>query len=247
VTYQERTYRHIFAQKDMVHFQVVIKDTDLDIGIPRIHYGPEIITRAKAIISHYRGQLESYIERDPTFAHSLVPYNTLTDAPPIVKDMAAAAGMADVGPMAAVAGAIAEYVAKELVGENEEIIIENGGDIYLNTHRSRNIGVFAGQSSIFSHHLALKISPDLSPLGICTSSGTIGHSLSFGRADAAVIMAETAILADAVATAAGNIVQKPADVEKAAQFAATMSGDFRGRICCRGMLVRCDNIRSSTI
>jgi ApbE superfamily uncharacterized protein (UPF0280 family) len=126
--------------------------------------------------------------------------------------------------MAAVAGAIAQFVAQELVGPEVEIIIENGGDIYLNSTRPRNIGIFAGQSSSFSNRLALEIAPELCPLGICTSSGTVGPSLSFGHADAAVIMASSSVLADAVATAAANVVQQPRDVEKAAQLAAAVPG-----------------------
>jgi len=221
--FEERTYRRLFTQKDMIHFQVAYKETDLDIGIPRVKFKPEMLTRAEAIIRHYRRELEIYIERDPSFARALVPCNTLRDAPPIAREMAAAARLAGVGPMAAVAGAVAQYLAKDLVGTKEEIIIENGGDIYINTFRSRNIGIFAG-SSTFSQRLALRIDPELGPLGICTSSGTVGPSLSFGRADAAVIMATSAILADAVATAVGNAVQKTTDVEKAAHIATKIPG-----------------------
>jgi ApbE superfamily uncharacterized protein (UPF0280 family) len=224
LTYQERTYRYLFAQKDMLHFQITHKDSDLDIGIPREQFCPEMVSRAKALIEAYRRQLEMYIEGHPHFAFTLVPCDTLPEAPAIAREMAAAARMAGVGPMAAVAGAIAQYVALDLVGPTAEIIVENGGDIYLNSYRPRNIGIYAGESSCFSNRLALKVTPELCPLGICTSSGTVGHSLSFGHADAAVIMATSAPLADAVATAAANVVQQPLDVEKAARLAATIPG-----------------------
>lgn len=224
MTYQERTYRYLFAQKDLIHFQVTYKDSDLDIGISRECFSPGIINRAKAILQAYRRQLEMYIEEHPFFAHTLSPCNTLPGAPAIAQEMAAAAKLAGVGPMAAVAGAIAQYVAQDLVGPAAEIIVENGGDIYLNSNRTRHIGIFAGNSSLFTNRLALKITPELCPLGICTSSGTVGHSLSFGRADAAVIMASSSVLADAVATAAANVVQQPNDVEKAARLAASIPG-----------------------
>ncbi|QGP93540.1 hypothetical protein MGLY_29560 [Neomoorella glycerini] len=223
MAYEERSYRRLFAQEDLVHFQVAYKETDLDIGIPKAQFKPELVRQAEEIIRHYRWQLEAYLARDPVFARTLVPHDVPEEAPPIAREMAAAASLAGVGPMAAVAGAMAQYVATDLVGPGGEIIVENGGDIYLNSSRSRLIGIFAGASP-FSHRLALKVEPRMCPLGICTSSGTVGPSLSFGRADAAVILATSAALADAVATAAGNTVQEPADVEKAARLAANIPG-----------------------
>lgn len=223
MNYQERTYRQLFAQKDMVHFQVRYKETDLDIGLPRVTFKPETIKKTEIVIRKIRKELEEYIVRDPFFSTSLEPYKTLPGAPPIVEAMALAANLAGVGPMAAVAGAVSQYTARQIASDEEEIIVENGGDIYIVTKRNRTVGIFAG-SSVFSHRLAIRVEPDMSPLGICTSSGTVGPSLSFGNADAAVILAENAPLADAVATAAGNLVQMPEDVEKAATMASTISG-----------------------
>jgi hypothetical protein len=98
------------------------------------------------------------------------------------------------------------------------VIVENGGDIYIRSGRVRKIGIFAGESP-FTNRVALEIQPHQTPLGVCTSSGTVGHSLSLGRADAVVILAPSAPLADAVATAAGNLVQDERDLEKAVNFA----------------------------
>ena len=221
--YEERSYRRYFVQEDLVHFQVAYKETDLDVGIPKARFKPELVRRAEKIIRYYRRELEAYISRDLDFARTLAPHDVQPEAPPIAREMAAAARLAGVGPMAAVAGAMAQYVAFALAGPEEEIIVENGGDIYLNSSRSRLIGIFAGASP-FSHRLALRVEPYMCPLGICTSSGTVGPSLSFGRADAAVILATSATLADAVATAAGNAVQEPLDVEKAARLAAAIPG-----------------------
>jgi len=220
--YEERTYRSLFSQSDLVHFQVAYKETDLDVGIPRSLFKPEIIKKAEKTIRYLRLELEKYIERDPVFLQTLKPHNVLSDAPVIVKEMAKAAKLAGTGPMAAVAGAMAQFVANELVKKGE-IIIENGGDIYLKSFKTRTVGIFAG-ASVFSNKLALSIEPEICPVGICTSSGTVGPSLSFGRADAAVIIAPSAALADAVATAVGNIVSKPDDVEKAAQVASKIPG-----------------------
>jgi ApbE superfamily uncharacterized protein (UPF0280 family) len=114
--------------------------------------------------------------------------------------------------MAAVAGAIAEWVSKDLLKLSKEVIIENGGDIYLATARERTIGIYAGQSSL-SLKIGIVIGPEESPLGVCTSSGTVGPSLSFGKADAVCILSKSAALADAAATAVGNIVQEKKDIE----------------------------------
>ena len=104
-------------------------------------------------------------------------------APGIVKAMAVAAQKASVGPMAAVAGAIAEFVGKDLLKFSEQVIVENGGDIFIRTDRKRTLGIYAGEDSPFTGKLAIEVDPCESGMGICTSSGTVSHSLSFGNAD----------------------------------------------------------------
>jgi ApbE superfamily uncharacterized protein (UPF0280 family) len=128
-----------------------------------------------------------------------------------------------VGPMAAVAGAVAEYVGRELLTFSPEIIVENGGDIFLKILRQRTVGIYAGDSPL-TGKIGLEINPRETPLGVCTSSGTVGHSLSFGKADAAVIIAASATLADAAATAIGNRVNRPEDVAGAIQFGKGING-----------------------
>lgn len=221
--YTERSYRQRFRQEDLIHFQVVVKQTDLDIGIRRERFSPALAEWVKQMVQEHRVLLEEYIARDPAFLHSLTPRSALPEAPSIAIDMAEAARKAGVGPMAAVAGAFAEYIGRALLKRSRDVIVENGGDIYLRTTRQRHIGIFAGNSPL-SNRIALKIQPRHTPLGICTSSGTVGHSLSFGKADAVVILSPSATLADAVATAAGNVVQCPDDVQKAVEFAAQIDG-----------------------
>ena len=223
MVYEARSYRKDFRHADLVHFQVVLKETDLDIGIPKKHYTSELVRLAQEVTVKYRLQLEEYIKTHQEFLTSLEPVQLTPFAPAIAVQMADAAKIAGVGPMAAVAGAMAEAVGTELARHSGEIIIENGGDIFLRTKKKRRIGIFAGQSP-FSGKIALEILPELSPLGICTSSGTVGHSLSLGKADAAVILSGSAALADAVATATGNLVQKPDDVQTALEFAANIPG-----------------------
>jgi len=146
--------------------------------------------------------------------------------------MADAARLCGVGPMAAVAGAIAEFVGRELLEFSPEIIVENGGDIFVKSLRQRTIGIYAGGSPL-TGRLGLQIEPEDTPLGICTSSGTVGHSLSFGRADAAIVLADSATLADAAATAIGNRVSEPADIEKGIEFAQSI-GQLKGVVIIKG-------------
>jgi len=219
--YQPRTYRHWVKGDDLVEFSVVVKETDLFIRATS-----NLRRKAQKLVLKHRGSIEKYIARHPDFLTSLEPLDVGPEAPLIVRDMADAASLCGVGPMAAVAGAIAEFVGEELLDFSPEVIVENGGDIYLKSLRQRTIGIFAGGSPL-TGKLGLEINPEDTPLGICTSSGTVGHSLSFGRADAVIVLADSATLADAAATAIGNRVSEPADIEKGIELARDI-GRLRG-------------------
>lgn len=125
--------------------------------------------------------------------------------------------------MAAVAGAIAEFVGKDLLDYTPEVIVENGGDIFVKTTRIRRIGIYAGNSP-FTKKIAIEISPEKTPLGVCTSSGTVGHSLSLGKADAVVVLSPSTILADASATAIGNLIKDESDISSGIEFAKKIKG-----------------------
>jgi ApbE superfamily uncharacterized protein (UPF0280 family) len=218
-----RSYRSLFRQEDLVRFEVVVRETDLSIGVRREAFSGELVRRTSAFVRRLRSVLEAYVEGDPGFVAALDPYSAGQGAPAIAVDMAAAAAAAGVGPMAAVAGAFAHYTGRMLARHSRDVIVENGGDIYLKTSVRRTVGIYAGASR-FSHRLALEVQPFQSPLGICTSSGTVGPSLSLGRADAVVILAPSPLTADAAATAVGNRVRGPGDVEEAAIFAGSLAG-----------------------
>ena len=221
--YQPRTYRHWIDGKDLASFQVTVKETDLYIrATTNLHKKAE-----KAVVK-YRRQLEKYIEQNPAFQESLEPLPITKDAPRIVVMMMEAGEKAGVGPMAAVAGAVAECVGGEILEYSPEIIVENGGDIYIKSLKKRVVGIFAGESPL-SGKLGLEIDPKDTPLGICTSSGTVGHSLSYGKADAVVAVAASAALADAVATAIGNRVENTDDIAKAIEFGERIS-DLKGLV-----------------
>jgi len=146
--------------------------------------------------------------------------------------MSESAEKVSVGPMASVAGAIAEFVGTELSKFSPEVIVENGGDIFLKGLKTRRIGIYAGTSPL-SGKIGLKINGKDTPLGICTSSGTVGHSLSYGKADAAIAIAKSAILADAAATAIGNLIKEPSDIPSGIKFAEGIEG-LKGVIIIKG-------------
>jgi ApbE superfamily uncharacterized protein (UPF0280 family) len=225
--YEPRHYRLWTRQKDLVSFNVVVKETDLFIQARR-----NLRKKALAVVLKQRALLEKYIERHPGFVAALEPFPVGDDAPHIVKEMAAAAEKVGVGPMAAVAGTFAEFVGRELLKFSSEVIVENGGDIYLKNLKQRMVGVYAGNNP-FTGKIALKIEPEETPLGICTSSGTVGHSLSFGSADAAIVVSPSTPLADAAATAIGNLVKTDGDVNRGIEFAKSVDG-IRGVAVIKG-------------
>jgi ApbE superfamily uncharacterized protein (UPF0280 family) len=176
--------------------------------------------------------LEQYIERHPLFLTSLEPVAVEDETPHLVVEMAEAAGKVSVGPMAAVAGAIAEFVGSELLAFSPEVIVENGGDIYLKSLVKRLIGVYAGESPL-TGKLGLEIESKDTPIGVCTSSGTVGHSLSYGKADAVIVLSPSTALADAAATAIGNLISQPKDIPSGIEFARSIGG-LKGVVIIHG-------------
>ncbi len=216
--YEPRVYRVSRGQGDLKAFSARVKETDLWILAPR-----DLEAEAVDLIIKHRRGLESYIADHPGFAQALTPLPGDPLAPDLVKDMLAAGQAAGTGPMAAVAGAIAQAVGRDLAQLAGAVAVENGGDLYLDTGRDLSVGLGAGDSPI-SGQLALKIEAAKMPLSVATSSGTVGHSLSQGKADAAVVLAKGAALADACATALGNRVASAADLGPALDWVKQVPG-----------------------
>jgi len=248
--YEKRSYRDLFKGNNLKFFNICIFETDLSIGVSESCCSFEnsfisenssranftgsssssnsiektmIYRTAIRSVRKYRQEIQEYIKVHPEFLTSLEPIVPKHGAALIVQKMCEAAQKAQVGPMAAVAGAIAELVGYDLLKYSDEVIVENGGDIFIKTDIARKIGIYAGNSPL-SEKLALKILPEQTPAGVCTSSGTVGHSLSFGKADAVVIDSRDAFLADAVATSTGNRVKTPNDIEHALNYASNIEG-----------------------
>ena len=231
--YQRRFYRDWVKAKDLHLLHIMAKETDLQILTNKPVETSFIEERIRA----YRWDIENYINRDRRFLTALKPLTVELTAPEIVREMSAQTKKANVGPMASVAGAIAQFLGSDLLKKGyKEVIIENGGDIFLKTRKVRAIGIYAGRSRLLSK-LRLQIRPKDTPLGICTSSGTIGHSFSFGNADSVVILSRNALLADAVATATANLVQSKADLQRAIDFARSVKGIIGAVIIFRNNLI----------
>jgi len=217
--YRDRTYRTI-EQSGLVSSFVRMVETDLHILAP-----VEVEDEALRLVAEVRRQIEGYIRKNGLFGDSLEPLPMDDTAPMAVQEMLASGRLAGVGPMASVAGVIAEFVGRGLQQSGiEDLIVENGGDIYIARKQECTVSVFAGTSPL-SNRLGIRLQPETMPCGICCSSGTIGHSMSFGHADAVVVSAALTALADAAATRIGNEVGRgPASLDQALQVARTIKG-----------------------
>lgn len=233
-SYSDRVYRKLITHAGLVPTAVRIEETDLHILAQ-----DDVTEKAIDLILQYRAQLEKYILKNPQFSASLDPLKHDKIAPPLIRDMINAGIAAGVGPMAAVAGTIAEYVGKGLVASGFcEVMIENGGDVYLQRNTDCSIAIFAGESPL-SYKVGLKIRSAQMPIGICTSSGTVGHSLSLGLADSVTVLSKSTPLADAAATRLGNEVGRSGNAKAGIQNGLAKAKEIPGII---GVVVVCGEL-----
>ncbi len=225
--HEPRVYRDAVTPKRRRYFRVRVKETDLFIHAPG-----ELESAALDLTLACRLHIEEYLRRHPGVADSLIPVPADRLAPAVVREMIDAGRKAGVGPMAAVAGAVAESVGRGLLRATPDVIVENGGDIFIRTDEPLTVAVFAGNSPL-SMKVGLKLEGSGTGIGVCTSSGTIGHSLSFGSADAVCVVSSSCALADASATAIGNLVRSAADLQSALAFGKGISG-VEGVLIIRG-------------
>lgn len=200
-------YRSLARSTDLRSCRVRVKQTDLLVSAKK-----DLSLEARRLVLKYRAEIEGYILGRSDFLSSLVPVGRDPRAPAIVGSMIEASARAGVGPMAAVAGAIADAVGRDLLRLSSEVIVENGGDIFIRSETGRSILLLAETAEAGGINIA--IPPSAEPAGVCTSSGTLGHSLSFGLADAVTVIGPSAAFADAAATAIANVVKSPADIGK---------------------------------
>lgn len=216
--YTERYYRRRVRSSGLVTFEVAVKETDLQVSAER-----NLEKETRDLVFEARHHIESYIETHSEFLTALEPYPEDPFAPPLVKEMIEHSREVGVGPMASVAGAIAEYVGKRLLEKSNQVIVENGGDLFMKADRPVTVSVFARPSPL-SEKIGLVIPPRLMPVGVASSSATIGHSLSLGKADAGCVLSPSAALADAAATALCNRIQGPKDLKGIDGWAGSVKG-----------------------
>ncbi len=224
LTHKEKHYRSLIEDDYLISYQVKVSETDL-----LIRTDTDLSDIALESAVKHRNYIEEYIKKRPEFLSSLVPIADDPKAPVIVREMLKQTKAAGVGPMASVAGAIAEFVGRDLLMHSRSVIVENGGDVYLKVVHEIRAGIYAADSPL-SMKLAIRIQPGETPLGVCTSSATIGHSLSFGIADAVCVKSRSAVLADAAATRIGNRIKRKEEIRAAIEEGLNIPG-------VRGVLV----------
>ncbi len=227
--YEQRLYRRESFIRGLLSYEVKYETTDL-LVLSKTDHSDEIMREIRRL----RKEIMDYSIKSKNFLTSLIPVEVGQDAPYIVKRMAEAAFAAGVGPMAAVAGGISEILGKVVMKEEERFVLENGGDIYAKLDNEIILKIFAGLSSPFKD-IKIRVMKE-GAFGICTSSGRIGPSLSFGDADAACVLAEDAFLADACATAAANMIKEAEDIGKALDYIRSIKG------LMGGIMIRDDKI-----
>ncbi|MCD6323355.1 MAG: UPF0280 family protein [Clostridiales bacterium] len=224
--YEKRLYRSLF-NNELVMFNICIGETDLMIGCDT-----DLSSDALRYVRRARSILNKHIDTYPNFKASLEPLELNESYPDLINLMIRAGKAAGTGPMAAVAGSVSEFVGNKLLKQSGQVFVENGGDIFFASLKDRTIAIYAGDS-VLSNKVGIKIKEELFPLGICTSSGTVGDSYSKGKADAVTVLSPNTALADAVATALGNKIQSHGDIEKGLEFALSIE-DIIGAVVIVG-------------
>ncbi|MEX1376715.1 MAG: UPF0280 family protein [Eubacteriales bacterium] len=213
--YEKRFYRDLHRNSNLTSYQIAIQESDLYIASTN----PSMETAKKALLEA-RENIQSYIAIHPDFLSSLSPISLESQNAPVCW-MLDASSQCSVGPMAAVAGAVSRYVGEALLKENDEVIVENGGDIFISSNSAKKILIYAGDSPI-SMKMAIEIPAGI--FGVCTSAGKVGPSLSFGNADAAIVLSKNCALADAAATLLGNYIQSDQNLKESIEKIMKISG-----------------------
>jgi hypothetical protein len=241
-SYWQRSYRNLF-QADLIASRVRLAETDIHILAP-VPVGDE----ALALAVQARIEIEQYIKHKPDFLNSLITLDIDEDSPPIVRRMLIASQAAGVGPMAAVAGAIAGFIGDNLLARGHlEVIVENGGDLFIHRTKECTVAVYAGESPL-SGRVGIKLQVEQMSCGVCTSSASIGHSKSFGTADAAVVVAKSVSLADALATRLGNEVKdEPGSIEQALRVVKNTQGIIGALVIAGDKMGVCGELQLSEI
>lgn len=220
--YEPRLYREDMNRDRFRFFQSMLQESDLLIGVPAESFNKNMVEVAESELIRLHNIVREHILKDPSFLTSLEPlsYPVLEQfterserLPDEINTMIKCSNNSGTGPMSSVAGIFAEKVAFRLIREFQldEIVVENGGDLFIK-NQSELISVIHAGDSPLSEKMAFILEPG--KWGVCTSSGTLGHSYSKGNADAVSVISGSASVADAWATSLANLVKVPADIEE---------------------------------
>lgn len=212
--YKPMDYRTNIGSEDLEFFNIAFDESNIQIGVDKDKNSEELQHACNEHLLDLYLDVKRYLIVDKSFGAALEWCRPISGAPRIIRTMSEASKKARVGPMASVAGAVAEHIGKKIQKDFKlkNIIVENGGDVWLDSEHDRKIALYAGES-VFADRITIVVKKEDCPMGICTSSGTVGHSLSFGKADAVTVIASSAAVADAFATSIGNKIKKTEDVD----------------------------------
>ncbi len=200
-------YRDSLRYKEKYNWRILYKYSDIFVSCDK-----DIIIKLERLIREIYNLLESFMKEEQSFQKSLSPLKIKQQFPPVIKRMCHKAAIFNVGPMAAVAGAVCDYIAAGLDKYCRRLIIENGGDVFIKSNKDVDVGVYLKNKN-FMNKIYLKIRAKYMPCGVCSSSGVFGHSLSMGKSDLVTVLSKSTISADAAATAIANKIIKPADID----------------------------------
>jgi hypothetical protein len=218
--FEPRTYRKFMTASGLETFEVQVEEVNLQIAAER-----DLSGAALSAIHRIRNILEQFIERHPDFETRLDPYDELDwNWPHEIQAMIRAGRAGGTGPMATLGGCIAEYVGEALLPESEQVVVENGGDVFIASNIVRTLAIYAGEENPHSMRKGVRIRPEHTPMGICTSSSVVGGHLSLGETDASVVLARDALLADAIVTTMGDRVGRREDIGPALDWACSVEG-----------------------
>ncbi len=201
-------YRSRISCKYKYNWRILYKYSDILVSSDK-----DISFKLKRLIKEIYIILESHIRENPSFQKSLSPLESKPRYHPVIKKMCEESAIFNVGPMATVAGAVCDYLASDLDNSCRCLIIENGGDVFIKSDKDIDVGVYL-KNKHFADKIYLKVKADDMPCGLCSSSGSFGHSLSMGKSDLVTVLAESTIRADGAATSVANNINSAKDISK---------------------------------
>ncbi len=236
----ERNYRlNTSKQKNEQQIRIVVEESDIFLSCTDLIEKNEILSFVHDELYYLRQILKSYILIHPEFQTSLMPIKSDSSANLIIQEMLSASSLVNIGPFAAVAGTVSEYLAYRvsnfLQGKNlpKDVLVENGGDIFIISTSERVVALLDKPQESIKIGLLLEPTQGVS---LCASSSTIGHSLSFGKAELVTILATKGSVADCMATACCNMLKSKDDFQRVLSFFEEIKP--HGLI---GIFASCDN------